>query len=339
MIGLKTYIKLSKTKMETEYKSENHEKSYDKDEIGELEERVFNQNIGYSPREAFKQASREITKIYEEAQDLDGILGGYFGKIISKFVPANVVVTFYVSKLEKNKAELESIVNRGKRKSEDINQKISGLEEAKGYAGILLERYDLMLDQMAKAKEEILEEIDKERQEAIKSNSNKMYKELEIESRLMGGDLRNVKMKQTRAAQKIVAYDRTIRSYVGLLAVVNKSVNKAEQAYLAAELRLSDIKTLVETGIASPDSVVSAIGKSVETGSTVEKLSENQKEGLYRAAEVMDSLPDVGISDGKRATGIEGKFIDSTAKENDKYLAEARKILERDKMGVENNLF
>ncbi len=321
--------------METRYKSESAKTFYigeGEENVGKLENRVFNQD-GFSPGNAYRQASQEIVRISQESQNLDGILNGYLGKLVSRFVPASLVTSFYASKLEKSKSELEGMVSKGRRQAEKISQKISDLDEAKGYAGILVDRYDLMVDEMTKTKEDLSAEVGAARSEAAKNPANQTYRELETELRRIDSDLRDVKMKQTRAAQKVIAHDKTISSYTGLLAVVNKTINKAEQAYLATDLRLRDIRTLMETGIASPDSVVSAIGRSVETGSIVEKLSENQKEGLYRATEVMDTLPEIGMNNGKTGS-IESKFAASVATENDKFLDEARKILERDRTGV-----
>ncbi|HIH34680.1 MAG TPA: hypothetical protein HA282_02240 [Nanoarchaeota archaeon] len=321
--------------METRYKSESAKTFYigeGEDNVGKLENRVFNQD-DFSPGSPYKQALKELEGISQEAQSLDGIIDGYLGKIVSRFVPASLVTSFYASKLEKNKFELEGIVNKGRRQVEKIIQKISDLEEKDDYAVILIERYDLMTDEMAKTKEDLMTEVGAARSEAAKDPSNQKYRELRTEIRRIDSDLRDVKMKQSRAGQKVVALDKTISSYNGSLAVVNMMINKAEQAYLATDIRLVDIRTMIETGIASPDSVVPAIRRSVETGIKVEKLSENQKEGLYRAAEVMVTLPEIGMGNGK-AGSIESKFASSVATESDKFLDEARKIIERKRNGI-----
>jgi len=297
-----------------------------------LEGKVFNPSADGSLNGEYTRAFKKLKDIESKTRQLGIDTNNYYGKIkaiVYNFIPSQWVISSYLTGLEKSKAELENVRDRNLREMELISQKTADTEEAKGYAGVLLERYDFMLDEMASTRDEKREELMKARSEAAKNPGNG-YHSIEKEVRAIDTDRRNIKMKQARAAQKIIAYEGKIQKYNGLLAVSNTTLQRAEDAYLRTESRIQKAKTLLETGVPSK-SIVQIIGKTEKQGSKLDEITEKYEEGLYDGASVLRDLPKVGVSSNGNGESIEQKFIDSVETESDSYVDLARKILEKDR--------
>ena len=231
--------------------------------------------------------------------------------------------------LERRRGELERLVNKNIQRVDSISKKIADADERKWYSGILLERYDLLIEKVEGKKESLRDQLNTARGGAVRNPSDKSYKELEIELRALDADLRNVRMKQARAAEKVVFHDSTVKTYEGLLAIANMVLTRANQAYVRSEHRIGEARTLLETGISPTKDVVEVIGKAEEIGSSLDEDIELYKRKTFEAAQLLQKLPNLGLNG--REDGIEAQFREAVAIESDGYIDTARKILERDR--------
>lgn len=328
--------------MTEEYKSKDARKfdslNGEAESLESLERKVLRGDGASSEISQFKQAENDLIELENEMRNMQGVIESPIGKLFSRVLPTKTIASYYVTKLGNYRSDLEGYINRNRRQAEKISQKIADAQEAKGYAGILIERYDLMTEDLGTTREGMKEELAKARETAARNPNDSKYREYELEARAIDSDLRDIKGKQNWAAQKVVAYDKTTGIYDGLLAIVNKTVNKAEQAYLAADLKIRELKVLIETGgIASTKSLMTTIRESIGTGVTVSGISGNFKDAYYGAFKVLDGVNLDINTNGKAKNGLEESVRKSVASENDGYLDQARKILERDRTATPYN--
>ncbi len=321
-----------------EYRSESAKRiSYDGssgngnlENVEELERLVFSPT-DISPRSVYGQVLEDLKRIEQERREVD-FGEGYIGKALSfahRFIPQQVRMNGKTTNLERRRGELERLVNKNIQRVDSISKKIADADERKWYSGILLERYDLLIEKVEGKKESLRDQLNTARGGAVRNPSDKSYKELEIELRALDADLRNVRMKQARAAEKVVFHDSTVKTYEGLLAIANMVLTRANQAYVRSEHRIGEARTLLETGISPTKDVVEVIGKAEEIGSSLDEDIELYKRKTFEAAQLLQKLPNLGLNG--REDGIEAQFREAVAIESDGYIDTARKILERDR--------
>ncbi|MEK6852987.1 MAG: hypothetical protein AABX59_03850, partial [Nanoarchaeota archaeon] len=284
-----------------------------------------------SPRSVYGQVLEDLKRIEQERREVD-FGEGYIGKALSfahRFIPQQVRMNGKTTNLERRRGELERLVNKNIQRVDSISKKIADADERKWYSGILLERYDLLIEKVEGKKESLRDQLNTARGGAVRNPSDKSYKELEIELRALDADLRNVRMKQARAAEKVVFHDSTVKTYEGLLAIANMVLTRANQAYVRSEHRIGEARTLLETGISPTKDVVEVIGKAEEIGSSLDEDIELYKRKTFEAAQLLQKLPNLGLNG--REDGIEAQFREAVAIESDGYIDTARKILERDR--------
>ena len=297
-----------------------------------LEKKVLSNNDA-DTNSMYRQAISDLKRVGREMRELEDFDTSYIGKVkqfIYYLIPPKIIISVRTAKLERHKSELGTICAKNRENAERISEKIADSAEAKSYAGILLEKYDIMIEELRNKREELRNDYNNTRINSIANTSDSSYKETEKELRAVDTDLRNIKFKQAKAAQKVVFHDRTEKTYEGLLAIVNKILTESEKALLRADLRVGEARTLRDTSVSPTKDVVEVIAGSEEAGSSLEKFVDRYKTKTFEAAKILQDLPKLGTN-GKAENSIEKQFMDSVEIECDSYIEEAKKILERDR--------
>jgi len=301
----------------------------------DLERIVFEGEAGSETRlSEMDQKIQELKHIQDVERrkllsDYSGIMYNIFAFLDkSGIYHAEKLVVRETNRIRRMNNTAKTMINEANRSIDNYLGEMQRSEDVKIKAGILAERYEVIIDEMGKEQGTLTARYQQERQEAVKNKEDLSYQNTMNELREIEKDIKEYRRKLEKAAQRFCTENRVIALYNRQIAKLEnrKGLIEDEQNGLEETLRMAQVS--LAKGVSAID-VVKLIRNSEYIRTRVGRKNEVITEMEKGATGILIGLPKPE-TDYRGDDNETDKIIHANQTRKEGYIDRMKKIMESD---------